>query len=115
MHERCGVPAGQDLLQAVAGMNGADRHRAEEIIEAGFVGRFFCRAIPPYRLHARHITARVYDFLLRPSLALTSINFAEDMEAEGRRTLQLAAGVIELGKFLQWWSLPTAIVTRRLT
>lgn len=44
MHERCGVPAGQDLLQAVAGMNGADRHRAEEIIEAGFVSRFFCRA-----------------------------------------------------------------------
>ena len=43
MHERCGVPAGQDLLQAVAGMNGADRHRAEEIIEAGFVGGFFCR------------------------------------------------------------------------
>lgn len=68
MHERCGVPAGQDLLQAVAGMNGADRHRAEEIIE--------------------------------------------EMEAEGRRTLQLATGVIELGKFLQWWSLPTAIVTR---
>eukprot|EP00435_Cladocopium_sp_Y103_P063724 s1031_g25.t1 len=68
MHERCGVPAGQDLLQAVAGMKGPDRHRAEEIIE--------------------------------------------EMEAEGRRTLQLAAGVIELGKFLQWWSLPTAIVTR---
>jgi len=34
------------------------------------------------------------------------------MEQEGRRTLQLAPGAIELGKFLQWWSLPFAIVTR---
>ena len=68
MHERCGVPAHKDLLQAVAGMEGPDRHRAEEVIE--------------------------------------------EMEQEGRRTLQLAPGAIELGKFLQWWSLPSAIVTR---
>ena len=34
MHQRCGVPAHKDLLQAVAGMEGPDRHRAEEVIEA---------------------------------------------------------------------------------
>ena len=34
MHERCGVPAHKDLLQTVAGMEGPDRHRAEEVIEA---------------------------------------------------------------------------------
>ena len=34
MHERCGVPAENDILQAVAAMQGAQRHRAEEIIEA---------------------------------------------------------------------------------
>ena len=34
MHERCGVPAHKDLLQAAAGMEGPDRHRAEEVIEA---------------------------------------------------------------------------------
>lgn len=34
------------------------------------------------------------------------------MEDEGRRTLQLAPGAIELGKWMQWWRLPFSIVTR---
>lgn len=39
-------------------------------------------------------------------------NVIEEMEEEGRRTLQLAQGAVELGKWLHWWNVPTAIVTR---
>ncbi|CAJ1357692.1 unnamed protein product, partial [Effrenium voratum] len=36
----------------------------------------------------------------------------EEMEHEGRRTLQLAPGASELGRWLRGWQLPAAIVTR---
>ena len=68
MYRRCGVPLGQDILEAVKHMEESKASAAHAIIE--------------------------------------------EMEEEGRRTLQLTPGALEFGRWLNSHGVPMAIVTR---
>lgn len=71
----------------------------------GIMQKMSLRTSCECKQHGARASPILYDFISQ---------FFQEMEEEGRRTLQLAQGAVELGKWLHWWNVPTAIVTRAL-